>query len=62
MGEVTGLIAPISDAVSDEIDQLSDAQFPTVKGFVEDYRTVDPSVVFSSTLEALHDGIERSSR
>lgn len=61
MGEVSGLIAPVSTAVADELAGLPDADFPLTKRLIADYRDVDPSAVFSSTLEHLLDGIASSS-
>lgn len=62
MSEVSGLNAPISDAVAQEISGLSPREFPVVRSLLDDYRDVDPGVVFTSTLEMLLDGIEHSAK
>lgn len=58
MGEVAGLIRPLTDAEVDEIAQLPGDRYPRLKDATGLYRNLAPAAVFAATMEQLLDGIE----
>lgn len=57
--EALGMVAPVDEATAAEIAGLPAADYPLTTAFLDDYRGIDPGVVFRTAVELMHDGIER---
>lgn len=59
VSEVQGLVAPLDDAGAAALADLPEDRFPLTRSLAEEYRALDTRAVFTTTVQVLHDGIER---
>lgn len=57
--EALGMVAPVDDATAAEIEALPAEDYPLTTALLDDYRGIDPAVVFGTAMDLMHDGIER---
>ncbi|WP_216692494.1 TetR/AcrR family transcriptional regulator [Dietzia psychralcaliphila] len=57
--EALGMVAPVDDVTAAEIEALPAGDYPLTTALLDDYRGIDPGVVFETAVGLMHDGIER---
>ncbi|MCG2842424.1 TetR family transcriptional regulator [Sandaracinobacter sp. RS1-74] len=62
VGEVAGLVRPLTATEADEIERLPADRYPRLKAAIGLYRELAPEAVFSGMMEQILDGIDAHGR